>query len=555
MQATTQVGNGADQAVISLFADPGVASIDVREEFSRALEAEVDAEIPSTRSTPKTDKKKEDENYGGRDSAAPSFPALNSQIVAVIVDANRVGVDIQAPTIARTAEQIPPPKSGRSSDVAPSPSTLLSALEVERSGASVPSGPVGVVESGKTEVSHAAGSQIAAAQSENARKFEASAAAESKTDRARIEDPKGLAPSPSAGDMVPSQPTIRAGADDMRLSPPPAELQSSASGPALRNSNLAELGVTKDVAQVAPPNASATTASEEVCRDQERDPVPGRERPEAPTEELQAEILSLASAKGNETRELISGVAAADASARKTLHPGSGVTTDPKQVKGKKDAEELQAVGAANIKTDPLIASVAHDASVSNQMTPGLGAKTVTSSQRASVHEATSNTSQPHSAQDARDLQFTGSDRVSPETTALDAIRAVRMFEHAGHSELRIGVHSDALGSMDVKTTLHDGNVALSVVVDRHDVRSALLMELPGLENTLRSHDLRLGEVCLHDTSTSFSSGGDANQHGSQYQSASSSPLQWVRNLRTEVDELPMEIINTAIRGGLSIHA
>ncbi len=147
---------------------------------------------------------------------------------------------------------------------------------------------------------------------------------------------------------------------------------------------------------------------------------------------------------------------------------------------------------------------------------------------------------------------------VAPVSTPADVVHAVRMFERDGQAEMHIGVRSETLGTIDVKTTVHDGSVGVSIGVERHEVRSALVSELPGLENTLRERDLRLGEVKFHDMgSTLASEYGNGQRHQSQefsrprlphfivrrnqFQKVASCLSRWLRPLRGEASAYTCE--------------
>ena len=141
-------------------------------------------------------------------------------------------------------------------------------------------------------------------------------------------------------------------------------------------------------------------------------------------------------------------------------------------------------------------------------------------------------------------------------TTPADVVHAVRMFERGGQAEMHIGVRSEALGVVDVKTTVHDGNVGVSIGVERHELRSALVSELPGLENTLRDHDLKLGEVRFHDTASTLASGHDRGQQRQAQDFARPFAAAFYSDEKPAAEnvELPIEVVTTAARGGISIH-
>jgi flagellar hook-length control protein FliK len=180
---------------------------------------------------------------------------------------------------------------------------------------------------------------------------------------------------------------------------------------------------------------------------------------------------------------------------------------------------------------------------------PSVHSTTGTSSAMGDTEQST--VRQPHQAGQASAPEI-----AAPVSNPSDVVHAVRMFERDGQAEMHIGVHSDALGTIDVKTTIREGSVGVSIGVERHEVRSALASELPGLETTLRDHALRLGEVRFHDTGSTLASGyGNGRQHQSQDFSRPPVPLFYrAAKSSSESNELPVEMITTIARAGISVH-
>ena len=166
------------------------------------------------------------------------------------------------------------------------------------------------------------------------------------------------------------------------------------------------------------------------------------------------------------------------------------------------------------------------------------------------------NTEHPAATKLPQGGQVSAQEIVAPVTTPADVVRAVRMFERDGQAEMHIGVRSETLGTIDVKATVHDGSVGVSLGVERHEVRSALVSELPGLENTLRERDLRLGEVKFHDMgSTLASEYGNGQQHRSQeFSRPPASAFYRAAKSISESSELPVEMVATIARRGISVH-
>ncbi len=233
---------------------------------------------------------------------------------------------------------------------------------------------------------------------------------------------------------------------------------------------------------------------------------------------------------------------------------------DPKAIKDRKDALEDSkrveqhdggATAQAGTQPDEQVkqAFAKVNAEKAQVVLPGMH-PAVSASSVPAIAEHSSATQPPQAG------QTSAPEIAPPVSTPVDVVHAVRMFERNGQAEMHIGVRSETLGTIDVKATVHDGSVGVSIGVERHDVRSALVSELPGLENTLRDHDLRLGEVRFHDTgSTLASEYGNGRQPQSQdYSRPPASAFYRAAKSSSESNDLPVEMVTTIARGGISVH-
>ena len=152
--------------------------------------------------------------------------------------------------------------------------------------------------------------------------------------------------------------------------------------------------------------------------------------------------------------------------------------------------------------------------------------------------------------------QMSAPEIAAPVSTPAEVVHAVRMFERDGQAEMHIGVRSETFGTIDLKATVHDCSVGVSIGVERHEVRSALVSELPGLENTLREHDLRLGEVRFHDTGSTLASeyGNGQQRQSPEFSRPPASVFYRAAKSSSESNELPVEMVTTIARRGISVH-
>jgi hypothetical protein len=60
---------------------------------------------------------------------------------------------------------------------------------------------------------------------------------------------------------------------------------------------------------------------------------------------------------------------------------------------------------------------------------------------------------------------------------------------------MRVGIRTEAFGSIQVHTVVHNSEVGLSLGSERGDLRTFFANELPALENNLRQHELHFESV------------------------------------------------------------
>jgi hypothetical protein len=77
-------------------------------------------------------------------------------------------------------------------------------------------------------------------------------------------------------------------------------------------------------------------------------------------------------------------------------------------------------------------------------------------------------------------------------SNALAGVQVARIVERVGQTEMHIGMRTQAFGSVDVHTALHDAQVGLALNSEKGDLKASFVPELPGLHAILREQDLRL---------------------------------------------------------------
>jgi flagellar hook-length control protein FliK len=122
-------------------------------------------------------------------------------------------------------------------------------------------------------------------------------------------------------------------------------------------------------------------------------------------------------------------------------------------------------------------------------------------------------TSQPHAtvADSAVGQAQTGETETPGLVTA-------RMVESAQQAEVRVGVHPDGMGPIEIRAVLRGDEVGAAISAQQPDTHQWLASHLGELENTLHAHDIRLAQLSLSEPSASGSLASGYSQSDSQGQ-------------------------------------
>lgn len=90
---------------------------------------------------------------------------------------------------------------------------------------------------------------------------------------------------------------------------------------------------------------------------------------------------------------------------------------------------------------------------------------------------------------------------------AAGMVREVHLVDGLQQSEMRIGLHTTAFGSVEVHAVVRDSQVGLAIGSERGDLRHLLSTEFPAIQGRLQREDLRLDSVRFFDQGPSFGAG------------------------------------------------
>jgi hypothetical protein len=93
-----------------------------------------------------------------------------------------------------------------------------------------------------------------------------------------------------------------------------------------------------------------------------------------------------------------------------------------------------------------------------------------------------------------------------------------RMLESVQQTEVRVGVHPEGMGPIEIRAVLRGDEVGAAISAQQPDTHQWLAAHLGELESTLHAHDIRLGQLTLNQLSGSGSLGSGYAQSESQGQ-------------------------------------
>lgn len=86
-------------------------------------------------------------------------------------------------------------------------------------------------------------------------------------------------------------------------------------------------------------------------------------------------------------------------------------------------------------------------------------------------------------------------------------VNAASLLQNGGQAEMRVELHTDTLGALELHTVLQGGKIGASINVQNPDARTLLASELPALHQALSNQNLHVENVSI---STNTAGGGQA---------------------------------------------
>jgi hypothetical protein len=102
-----------------------------------------------------------------------------------------------------------------------------------------------------------------------------------------------------------------------------------------------------------------------------------------------------------------------------------------------------------------------------------------------------------------------------PDSASGKFVSSAQLLAGAGHSEMRVSLDTEKLGSIELRARLTGDQVGAAIVVEKREAHAALAIELPALQQALSDKQLRVDQVSLlHGTfsATTGDAGASAKQ-------------------------------------------
>jgi DNA segregation ATPase FtsK/SpoIIIE, S-DNA-T family len=109
-----------------------------------------------------------------------------------------------------------------------------------------------------------------------------------------------------------------------------------------------------------------------------------------------------------------------------------------------------------------------------------------------------------------------------------DVSQATQLYQRVGGAEMHIAMDTDLLGAIDLRAVFHQGSLSATIGVQRADVQTLLVNELPALQHSLAEKNLQVAQISVLAGSigTGANPNSQPNDQQNRQQSASTPNFQ-----------------------------
>ena len=119
-------------------------------------------------------------------------------------------------------------------------------------------------------------------------------------------------------------------------------------------------------------------------------------------------------------------------------------------------------------------------------------------------------------------------------------VPGARVLERMGQAELRLGVNTAGFGNVEVRTTVADSHVAATVLTGHGELRSAMLAEMPSLQEAMEQHHLRLERFDFNSQTGSGNHGSATERQAKQESGIGADPGSFGMRAHLMAEEIPV---------------
>jgi hypothetical protein len=137
--------------------------------------------------------------------------------------------------------------------------------------------------------------------------------------------------------------------------------------------------------------------------------------------------------------------------------------------------------------------------------TPSIASANTAASMSQSMHAAAQAATLPDAsapAKTAQDVATSSPQSPAPSLPSLprslnDVSQATQLYQRVGGAEMHIAMDTDLLGLIDLRAVVHQGTLSATIGVQRADVQTLLVNELPALQHSLAEKNLQVGQISV----------------------------------------------------------
>jgi flagellar hook-length control protein FliK len=108
-------------------------------------------------------------------------------------------------------------------------------------------------------------------------------------------------------------------------------------------------------------------------------------------------------------------------------------------------------------------------------------------------------------------------------------VQSAQLSQNAGQAEMRIHLSTEAMGSVELRTTVQQDHIAAAITVQRSETQAALLGELPSLQQALQNRQLQIDRLDINygGQNSGMSGQNESNSQNGGFESPQNSSRNW----------------------------